>query len=426
MTAQGDTIAAIATAPGPSGVAVVRVSGPDAFSIARRIAGRVPAPGSFAFTSFRDPRRTGESNPVVDRGLVLSFAAPRSYTGEDVVEFHGHGGTLAPKRVLEACLAAGARLARRGEFTQRAFLRGKIGFDEAESLLDFINAKTDRAADMAMSGMGGEKKRTLRSIYDMIVDLASSVENSLDVDESDLDDAFFAGLDSALAKLKSAIDAAIRREREGRLLREGALVVIAGAPNAGKSSLMNALLREDRAIVSSVPGTTRDSIEEWLDVDGWPVRLVDTAGLRETDDAIEAEGVRRAKKLAEKADLVIALDCDVPGALRIHAKCDLGRSKGLNVSSLTGEGLAELRQAIADALSRRWAKSDEPFGKGESCGEASSVLVGASALLPSDFSDLVLAGNALRRASERIGAEIGAEYTDDLLDRLFSRFCVGK
>jgi len=419
MTGLHDTIVAVATAPGAAGVAVVRVSGPDARSVAGRVAGALPEAGRFAFAKFRNPS-TGE---VADEGLVLSFAAPRSYTGEDVVELQGHGGTVAPRRVLESCLAAGARLARRGEFTERAFLNGKLGLDEAESLLDFINAKTDRAADAALAGMEGARKRALRETYDAIVDLAAAIENALDVDESELLGAFFNGLQTGLDAIRLGIDGQIRREREGAILREGALVVLAGPPNAGKSSLMNALLRQERAIVSSTPGTTRDTIEEWLDVEGWPVRLVDTAGLRETEDAIEAEGVRRAKSLAERADVVLALDCDIEGAVRVHAKCDLGPGEGIAISSLTGEGLPELRRAIAarlDALRERCDDSHQ--------GEASVVpaLTECRALLPVNFDDLVLSANALRAASSRLAPEIGADYSSDILTRLFSRFCVGK
>lgn len=419
MTGLHDTIAAVATAPGAAGVAVVRVSGPDAWSVAGRVAGALPEAGRFAFAKFRNPS-TGE---VADEGLVLSFAAPRSYTGEDVVELQGHGGTVAPRRVLESCLAAGARLARRGEFTERAFLNGKLGLDEAESLLDFINAKTDRAADAALAGMEGARKRALRETYDAIVDLAAAIENALDVDESELPGAFFNGLQTGLDAIRVGIDGQIRREREGAILREGALVVLAGPPNAGKSSLMNALLRQERAIVSSTPGTTRDTIEEWLDVEGWPVRLVDTAGLRETEDAIEAEGVRRAKSLAERADVVLALDCDIEGAVRVHAKCDLGPGEGIAVSSLTGEGLPELRRAIAARLDALRERCDD-------CrqGEASVVpaLTECRALLPVNFDDLVLSANSLRAASSRLAPEIGADYSSDVLTRLFSRFCVGK
>ena len=299
------TIAAIATPPGRGGVAIVRVSGPEAFAVAERLTGRRPK-----------PRRVSLGSIKVDTAVVLAFQAPHSYTGEDVVEFQCHGGTVTPRRVLEACFAAGARLARRGEFTERALLNGRITYEQAEGVLALVDAKTDRAADAALEGLAGARRAEMRAIYDELVALSSKAEHALDVSEEELPDGFFEGLEHEAESIAARITSALRRMKEGRILREGALVVIAGEPNAGKSSLMNALLGERRAIVSDIPGTTRDSIEEWLDVGGWPVRLVDTAGLRDTSDAIEGEGVERARELIEKADVVVRLtpaDGDLAG-----------------------------------------------------------------------------------------------------------------
>ena len=333
----GDTITAIATASGRGGVAVIRVSGPEAFAVAEKIAGTVPAPGRFRFATFRDSENPNSQTPqqpnILDAGLVLAFKGPHSYTGEDVVEFQCHGGSVAPRRVLEACLRAGARLARRGEFTERAFLNGRLDYDQAESVLDLIDAKTDRAAAAALEGLSGRKTRALRSLYDSVLTLSSTVEHALDVDEGELPDGFAEGLERELGAIRTAFAQALVRAREGKMLREGALVVLVGAPNAGKSSLLNALLGESRAIVSPIAGTTRDTIEEWLDLGGWPVRLVDTAGLRKTDDAIEAEGVRRAEDLIAKADVVVRL-VEVEGVEEVSevedvseivvlSKCDL-------------------------------------------------------------------------------------------------------
>jgi len=436
-----DTIAAVATAPGRGGVAVVRVSGPDAFSVARRVAGSVPEPGRTAFARFR------RGDAVVDSGVVLSFASPRSYTGEDVVELQCHGGSVAPRRVLEACIAAGARLARRGEFTQRAFLHGKIGYEQAEAVLDFIDAKTDRAADAAMAELDGRGAGCLgadpvRSLYSSALELSSTVEHALDVSEEDLGDAYFSALSRSLSGFLSSVRDARRRLGERRLLRDGALVVLAGPPNAGKSSLLNALLGEDRAIVSSVPGTTRDSIEAWLDVGGWPVRLVDTAGLRDGADSIEAEGVRRSESLIAKADVVLML-APAPSHPRspapplprsstilVSSKCDVARGDGLNVSAVTGEGLDALRLEVAARLERLAETSRAAGGDVSSIARKSAALVEAEAAL-SPFAaekqpDLVLLGNALRRACVRLGELSGSVYSEDLLDSLFSRFCVGK
>ena len=438
--ARAGTIAAIATAPGRGGVAIVRVSGDAAFAIAAAIARKKPQVGRIVYAQFRRPNQ--EDRELLDSGLLLAFAAPHSYTGEDVVEFHCHGGAVAPRRVLEACFACGARLARRGEFTERAFLNGKLDLEAAESVLDLINARTDRAAAAALAGMGGERKRRLRALYDGALALSTEIEHALDIDEGELPDDFTPRLNAALAALKAQFAEARRRAREGKLLRDGALVVLAGPPNAGKSSLMNALLGENRAIVSATPGTTRDSIEEGLEIAGFPVRLVDTAGLRTAADAIEGEGVRRAEDLIAQADVVLALGAcalppvsrRAPRVLKIHAKCDLDANRdpaaGVRVSAVTGEGLDDLKRAIAAAL-EALAESGDCRGNDSEDGRtafdhSTAALLEAEAQLPATVDDLVLAGGALRRVCETLGAFLGATYSADLLDNLFSRFCVGK
>ena len=423
-----DTIAAIATAPGRGGVAVVRVSGPDAWDVAQKVAGREIVPsdaGRFFFSEFRD-----QSGAVVDSGLVLVFKAPASYTGENVIEFQGHGGSVAPRRVLEACFAAGARLARRGEFTERAFLNGKLDLSAAEAVIDLVDARTDRAADEAQSRLRGVLSDRYESLYHDAIECSSRMEHLLDVDEGEIPEGTMESYSGDLLNLKSRISKLLSTAREGKILRDGALVVLAGRPNAGKSSLMNALLGENRAIVSDVAGTTRDSIEEGLDIDGWPIRIVDTAGLRATDDAIEAEGVVRAEELMAKADIVVALDCDVPGAIRVHAKCDLDQadfhdSCAICVSAKTGEGLQSLKDAIAARLRELSARASEDVA--DVTARQTDLLAKALAALEgTDPSDPVLAANALRVAAQSIGEIIGKTYSEDLLDSLFSRFCVGK
>ena len=512
MAIVGDTIAAIATAPGRGGIAVIRVSGPDAFAIAERLTGRPTTPFRISVGSIRvelgssrvnlgssrvnlgsirvelgssrvnlgsirvdlgssrvelgssrvnlgssrvaSTKTLNDPNPtlsdpnltLIDQCVVLAFRAPRSYTGEDVVEFQCHGGAVTPRRVLDACLSAGARLARRGEFTERAFLNGRITYEQAGAVLDLIDARTAVAADAALRALGGAADAEMRSLYDGLLDVSSRLEHALDVSEDELPPGFAEESAAALASIASRLAAALRAAREGRILREGALVVISGPPNAGKSSLLNALLGESRAIVSETPGTTRDSIEEWLDIGGWPVRLVDTAGLREAADEIEGEGVARARALASKADVVLRLSpCDIQlptgddwqsaaTVIDVSSKCDLGRGPGLNVSAKTGEGLGELRRAVADALARMADEARADGVDASPCERRAAALAEALALLgggcragASDVArDLVVLADRARSAASRLGEEIGAEYSSDVLDALFSRFCVGK
>ena len=439
-----ETIAAIATAPGRGGVAVVRISGPDAFRVAAAVCGRrveSAQAGRFFHSTFRDPA----CGSPLDDGLLLVFAAPRSYTGEDVVELQGHGGSVAPRRVLEACLAAGARLARRGEFTERAFLNGRLDLGAAEAVIDLVDAKTARAADDAVARLAGAASRPFERMYADAIDLSSRVEHALDFSEDELPPGFDAALAAGVDALSSRVEAKLSTAREGRILREGALVVLAGPPNAGKSSLLNALLGADRAIVSATAGTTRDAIEDWAEIGGWPVRLVDTAGLRATGDAVEAEGVARAEDLIARADLVLRLSPadaepsaagaagDSPREIRVCSKCDLGAmssSGARRVSARTGEGLDALRGDIANRLAKLAARRDEETGADVTTRQRACLLDAQGALARArsalDLPDLVLAANELRAAAEAIGRVLGKVYSDDLLDALFSRFCVGK
>ena len=425
-----ETIAAVATAPGKAGVAVVRVSGAEAHALARNLARKdVPSHG-FALRRLYHP-----GGDFIDEALVLVFKAPNSYTGEDVVEFQCHGGAVTPRRVLEACFAAGARLARRGEFTERAFLNGKLGYEQAESVIELIDAKTVRSADAALEKLSGRKAKERRELYEAALALSVEVEHSLDVDEGELPENFLRNLSVRTDALRGNLAEAVRRANEGRILRDGALVVLAGPPNVGKSSLMNALLETNRAIVSDIPGTTRDTIEEWLDLDGYPVRLVDTAGLRDTDDIIEAEGVRRTKELLSSADLILRLydgkaapDSSGAGEIQVRTKCDLSpqtRPGTIAVSAKTGEGLEALKRALVGRLSKLADCRESAFSA------APDELITALSLVPPPEAfeaeaDLVLLGNQFRLLADRLGGLIGATYGEDLLENLFSRFCVGK
>jgi len=442
---RADTIAAISTPPGRGGVAVVRVSGPDAFAVGAKVSGRA-IDASLAGRFFH--ARFVRDGKTLDDGLVLVFAAPKSYTGEDAVEFHTHGGTVAPRRVLEAALACGARIARRGEFTARAFLNGKLDLTAAEAVIDLIDAKTDRSADEALNRLGGAGRRDFEKLYKAIVGVSSELEFALDISEDDLPEHYFVGVAARTSELILDITKLMSTAREGAILREGALVVLAGEPNAGKSSLMNKLLRDNRAIVSDVAGTTRDSIEEWLDIDGWPIRLTDTAGLRKSSDKIEAEGVRRSKSLIEKANIVVMLSetgnfpsIDLANTIFVRSKSDLcadaivqgekgSRQSPLFVSSKTGAGLAELRAAIVSLL-EEISEKDKDAGESDISIKQMHVLLQASDEIADSMSalgsrDILLAANHTRKAAETIGRLVGKTYTDDLLDSIFSRFCVGK
>lgn len=419
---ESETIAAIATAPGRAALSVVRLSGPDAFAVASKmVRGNLPPPGSFAHRRLLD-----SSGRIIDDAIVLVFASPRSYTGEDSVEFHCHGGSVTPSRVLSECISNGARLAGKGEFTYRAVMAGKLDLDEAQSVLDLINAKTTRAADDALAGIDGEARKTANRLYKLATEISAQIEHSLDIDEDELPESFFSSLNDSILGFKTVLEDALDRERRKKIMRDGALVVLSGPPNSGKSSLMNALLGEDRAIVSAEAGTTRDAIEAWLDVDGVPVRLVDTAGIRDAESSIEEEGVRRAEKLAARADIVIALDSgearfgdDESRIIRVHSKCDLERGEGLNVSSVTGEGLNDLLAEITRRISVIDRSDDSRF----SCVYSGAL---AELALDGESADLVIRANTMRRIATSLAALIGAEYTRDMLDNLFSRFCVGK
>ena len=438
-----DTIAALATPRGRGGVAVVRVSGADAFLIAEKITGRAVSKGDagrFFHVNF------SYDGKILDDGLLLVFSSPRSYTGENVVEFQTHGGEIAPRRVLEATLASGARLARRGEFTQRAFLNGRLDLSQAEAVIDLIDARTQRSADEAVGRLKGALVRPFENLYDEAIDVSSRIEHALDFDESELPDEFHKKLNFDLNSILSKISSLLSTAREGKLLREGALVVLAGKPNAGKSSLMNALLGENRVIVSDIPGTTRDSIEEMLEIKGWPVRLLDTAGLRDTSDTIEAEGVERSEKLISQADIVLVLSEDENGfelasnfdstkVICVQTKIDLHSGdvntyEGIKISSVSGEGLESLKNHIAEKLEVLSSKEEESSGADvttrqvECLGEAFNAFTDALNAL--EIPEYVIAANETANGVRAIGRLLGKVYSEDLLDALFSRFCIGK
>lgn len=457
-----DPVAALATPPGAGGIAIVRLSGRDAQGIASRILppGRALPTDRRAF--FHAALRHPTSGARLDEAVVLTFPAPHSYTGEPVVEFQVHGGRIPARRVLDALFTLGVAPAGPGEFTRRAFLNGRIDLSQAEAVMDLVGAESERAANAAAEQLDGALSRRVAALYEPLVALRADVEASLDFDEGDVPDALFpATLADRARAVRDGIAALLATWREGRLLREGALVVLGGRPNAGKSSLFNALLAADRAIVADEPGTTRDLLEEPLAVRGIPLRLVDTAGLREASGAVERQGVLRAEEQIRRADLhlriidVSAPDCAaetaalaaLPAAstIAVFNKCDLAPGfaapmsdlpvgmRAVCVSAATGDGLDTLRGAIADALGVGTASDAGAVVNERHRGllaRADAALGEAIALVESGADgagfDAVLAAQSLREAAEALGAILGRNVSEDVLDAVFSRFCVGK
>ena len=456
-------VAAIATAPGAAGIAVVRISGEGALAIADKLCPGAKVPpsalpaGSFRLARLRDPR----DGSAIDEALVLVFRAPHSYTGENVVEFQTHGGRAAPSRVLDALLALGAAPAGPGEFTRRAFLNGRVALDRAEAVMDLVSAQGDRAARAAAEQLSGALGRRVDAIWEDLLALCADLEATLDFTDEEAEGlAAPIRFDERAAAIAGSLRNLASTARTGRLLREGALVVLSGPPNAGKSTLFNRLLGERRAIVAPEAGTTRDSLEETLLLGGIPVRLVDTAGLREAGSAVEREGVERARGLAARADLVLALrpadeapdDCALarpsgPKTLFVATKADLladdrattrprdhetsGAVPPLRVSAVTGEGISELEEAILAALG-----TDPAAGEGGvAVSERHAALLREAAASVNEaraiFEDgaeaaAVPAADRLRDAAESLARITGRSYTESLLDAVFGKFCVGK
>ena len=468
----GEPIAALATAPGLGGVALIRLSGEGAYALADRLAPRLDPPpsarpaGTFAYATLRTP----EGDPL-DDAVLLFYRAPRSYTGEDTVELCVHGGAVVPRRVLEALFRLGARPAGPGEFTRRAFLNGRLDLTQAEAVADLIAAKTPRAEQAARANLRGRLSNALGPLYDDALALSADVEHLLDFDEGELPPDFADRAAARLDALAARAHALLATWRQGRLLRQGAIVVLAGPPNAGKSTLLNALLGADRAIVSPEPGTTRDAIEEALDLDGVPVRLVDTAGLRDAPGDVERQGVARARDLIARADVVLCLlppgeepPPDLPPtALLLRTKADLapdgtgdagdsgdagatdrpvapeGRGQAskppnfqTSISALTDpEGaratvLTLLRQALATQQGESDAATLATERQYAGLAQAHAALRDAQTALGRGEAGLVPAAQRLRDAADALGQILGRTYADDLLDTLFSRFCVGK
>lgn len=470
MNLLSDTIAAIATPLGEGGLAVLRVSGPQAFAVADKVfvpAGKSSQKPSAAASHTIHYGRVERDGRFVDEVLVAVLRAPRTFTREDTVEFSCHGGLLPAKLVLDALLAAGARLAGPGEFTQRAFLNGRLDLAQAEAVADLIHARTELALTAAGEQLAGKLSQRINLLRDDLVKTLAHIEAHIDFPDEDIAPDTRGQLLARLERGVAFMDELLRTADEGQILRRGIRAAIIGRPNAGKSSLLNQLLGHDRAIVSPIAGTTRDTIEETANIRGLPVVFVDTAGLRESRDDIEREGIRRTRAMVAKAELVLhVLDASEPMSaedeqflaefaekkrLVVWNKCDLPRAGGFQpplgvlgtqggdwksparaiaVSCLTGTGLEALKDAIKQTV---WA--------GEIKAEMLQVMINSrhqdalqraraatvrTAEALRDERTLELVAMDLRIAVNAVGEIVGKTTTEDLLDSIFSQFCIGK
>lgn len=441
-----DTIAAIATPPGPGGVGIVRISGPHVGAIATALLGGLPPPRHARLCRFRD--HLGDS---IDHGIALYFAAPASFTGEDVLELQGHGGPILLEQLLQRCVALGARRARAGEFSERAFLNGKLDLAQAEAVADLIAAGSEAAARAAMRSLEGVFSRRVDDLVEQVVQLRMHVEAAIDFAEEEIDFLADSALQDRLARILGGHAQLLREAEHGQRLRDGLHVVIVGPPNAGKSSLLNALAGAERAIVTAAAGTTRDVLRETIRIGNVELTLADTAGLRaDSDDVIEQEGMRRARAERLHADLVLAVisegDHAAEAALRdelaghaviwIDNKIDLrGTAAGvrgeqplrLGVSAQHGQGLDSLREALSRAAGAHEQGTGSFSARArhvEALQRAGACLHTAGEHLRSRDGELL--AEDLRRTQEALGEITGAFDADALLGRIFSSFCIGK
>ena len=453
------TIAAIATAAGQGGVGVIRLSGKQLLPLAQQISGgKTPQPRRALHTDFVDA-----SGEAIDNGLLLYFPAPASFTGEDVIELHGHGGRVVLQMLLQRCFELGAQPAEPGEFTKRAFLNGKLDLAQAESVADLIDAASQSAARLAVRSLKGAFSRQIHELVDELITLRMLVEATLDFPEEDIDFLAEAKVDERLAALQERLARVLAQAGQGAILREGMNVVLVGAPNVGKSSLLNALAGDDIAIVTHIAGTTRDTVREHITLDGVPIHITDTAGLRETDDLVEKIGIERSEKAVQNADVALilidpaeginaatqAILNKLPSSLTrivIHNKADLRNETPsrvdnqigslkiktdtpatlIKLSAKTGAGLDLLKQALLDAVG--WQ------GESEGLFLARSRHIHALETAQRELDNAALCGSHQLellaehlRLAQNACSEITGEFSaDDLLGVIFSRFCIGK
>lgn len=444
-----ETIAAIATPPGMGGVGIVRISGKEAGQICRSITGSIPEPRLARFARFRS-----FDDGLIDEGLALYFPAPNSFTGEDVVELQGHGGQVVMDLLLQQVLECGARLAHPGEFSQRAFLNGKLDLAQAEAISDLIESGTAAAARLAVRSLDGEFSRRIHTLVEQLTHLRMYVEAAIDFPEEEIDFLSDGKVSTDLHHILDAVNDVEKSARLGRLLRDGMTLVIAGRPNAGKSSLLNQLAGRESAIVTDIPGTTRDLLREKIQIDGMPLHLVDTAGLRESPDQIEQEGIRRAREEIGKADRILwifdgSVDPEHDAFDRTHLPPNVpvtfirnkidstgtpagvtDQTDGVEValSARTGQGIDLLREHLKESMGFSAGQEGEFIARRrhlDAIRRAGEHLLAGKRALEETGSGELLAED-LRQAQVALG-EITGEFTaDDLLGEIFGSFCIGK
>ena len=443
---RSETIAAIATAAGRGGVGIVRLSGRGAEAVACQLCGRLPAPRVATLADFQ-----AADGSLLDTGLILYFPAPNSFTGEDVLEVHGHGGPVVLQMLLARCLELGARLAEPGEFTRRAFLNGKLDLAQAEAVADLIDASTRAAAQSAVRSLHGDFSQEIHALLDQLTELRALTEATLDFPEEEVD--FLEATDAfgRLERLQARLASVLERAQQGRLLQSGLHVVIAGQPNVGKSSLLNRLAGDELAIVTPVAGTTRDLVRGALQIEGIPLHVIDTAGLRETEDEVERIGIARTWQAIEEADLILLLvdarqgvasaDREIiarlPAGLpciTVHNKIDLVQSPAarradetgvsLSLSAKSGDGIELLRLELLSIAG--WRPAEDVFIARERHLRALRETVGHIERAQQQLPQLELFAEEMRLAQQSLSTITGEFTSDDLLGEIFGRFCIGK